>query len=578
MPHTIAKSATVNRTYFRISHWLSVLAIAGLGLALLQGTSGDALAQKKAKKKPQAEPAKTVDTKSPAKTEKKSLGKLDGKILLEAPADYATLAKTIDQPIDHRLAKEEVSTSALCTDEEFIRRVYLDLVGVIPTADSVQNFLAAKEADKRAKLVDELLENPRYGKFFGEMAAKELLNKESNNKRLSEAGLYQWLQERFNGNMHWDKLTYEFITASGSPDQNGAVTFFIANNAPEKMTDKVTRNFLGVRLECAQCHNHPFTEYKQTQYWGMAAFFMNVSMSGNAKQAAKAGNSISVGENPGKGKKLKLPMEAKIVPPLFLSGGQPDIAKGEAYRPLLAKWLTSKDNPYFARAAVNKTWFHLFGRGLVHPHDDMHPDNPASHPDLLATMAHQFKQSDFDLKYLIRAICASKTYQRSSKPTGNNADDNELFSHALVRGLHPEQLYDSLVQVIGAEPVKLDAGAKKLGLKGQPVGSRQKFINFFAGDDGYKPLEYQAGIPQALLLMNAKQFNPSTKAIAQATAAGATPQAVIEYLYLATVSRRPTAAETQKLTTYVQKQTSAQTAYGDILWALLNSSEFALNH
>jgi len=548
--------------------------VASIGLALAAG-SPDALAQK-GKKTP---PAKTEDGKTPAKKGTKSASALDGKIVLQDKADAATLAKTIDQLIEARLQKEEVPTSALCTDEEFIRRVYLDLAGVIPTAEAVQQFLSQKDSDRRAKLVDALLADQRYGKFSGELWAKELLNRESVNRRLAETVLFKWLEERFNGNMAWDKLVYELITASGPQDKNGAVTFFIANNAPEKMTDKATQHFLGVQLQCAQCHNHPFTDYKQTEYWGMAAFFMNVTVSANPQQAAKNGTTIEVGEKAagGKGKKLKLPMEAKIVPPQFLKGEQPTLAKAEAYRPVLAKWMTAKSNPYFARAAVNKVWFHLFGRGLVNPHDDMHPDNPASHPDLLATLAHQFKQNDFDLKYLIRAICATNTYQRSSKPQGDNGDDHELFSHALVRGLHPEQLYDSLVQVIGYEPGKLDAGPKK-GAKGQPTGARDKFINFFTGDDGYKPLEYQSGIPQALLLMNAKQFNATTKTIAQATKLGKSPEGVIEHLYLATLSRRPTAAESQKITAYVQKQANPQTAYGDVLWALLNSSEFGLNH
>jgi hypothetical protein len=556
----------------RLGRVLTLLAVASVGVALVYGGTTSALAQKgKA-------PAKADEKKTDDKKAVKKAAKLDGKILLNTKADYQTLANTIDQQIEAGLKTEDLTPSGTCTDEEFIRRVTLDLTGVIPTAEEVQKFLANKDSNRRAKLVDELLQNHRYGKFFGELWAKELLNKESVNKRLTETGLHKWFEERFNGNMHWDKMVYELITASGPQDQNGATTFFISNNAPEKMTDKITEHFLGVRLECAQCHNHPFTEYKQTEYWGMAAFFMNVSLSANPKNAAKNGNIIEVTEKAaGKGKKLKLPMEAKIVPPQFLKAEQPKLDKGEAYRPVLAKWLTAKTNPYFARAAVNKVWWHLVGRGLVNPHNDMHPDNPSSHPDLLATLADQYKQNDFDQKYLIRAICATKTYQRSSKPNATNGDDHEMFSHAFVRSMHPEQLFDSLTQVIG-EVGKLEGGPKKGGNKGGPVGPRQKFVDFFTGDDGYKPLEYQAGIPQALMLMNAKQFNATTKAIAAATKTAKSPDAVIDYLYLCTVSRHATAAETQKLAAYVQKQANPQNAYGDILWALLNSSEFALNH
>lgn len=559
---------------WRIGRCATVLALAGVALAAIYTGGTDAFAQKAKKKAP-------VKVETPAQTEAKETVafKFPGKIVLPGKADHRTLAKTIDQLIDAELKEYEVTASPLCTDEEFIRRVYLDLVGVIPTAAVVKDFLDSKEADNRARLVDELLGNPRYGKFQGELWAKQLMNNESVNRRLSEAAMLTWLSERFSANQPWDKLVYDFVTATGPQDKNGAVTFFISNAAPEKMTDLVTQNFMGVQLQCAQCHNHPFTDYKQEEYWGMAAFFLNVSISGNPNQAAKNGTPISVDENTGKakkGKKLKLPPEAKKVGPSFLQDNtQPKLDKTQPYRPVLAAWMTSRDNPYFARAAANKMWFHFFGRGIVNPHDDMHPDNPPSHADLLATLADQFKQNDFDLKYLVRAICTSKTYQRSSKPAGNNADDQELFSHALVRSLHPEQLYDSLAQVMGTEP---QVNAAQKGLKRQPANPRQKFIDFFTGDDGYKPLEFQAGIPQALLLMNAKQFSNNNKVINQAIKQAKNPKAVIEHLFLSTYSRAPSAAELQTMTAFVQKQASPQQAYGDILWALVNSSEFALNH
>ncbi len=568
----MAHSSPISRPS-RIGRLLTLLMVTGVALSLTLGGSG-ALAQKGKKK-----PAPAEEKKAPAKKDGKSTGPLDGDIVLKEKADAVTLAKTIDKLIDARLKEEKISASPSCTDAEFIRRAYLDLVGIIPTAEAVEQFLASKEADRRSKLIDSLLQNSRHGKFSAELWTKDLLNKESANRRLGETAMFQWLDERFNDNTAWDKLVYDLLTASGPQDKNGAVTFFISNNGPEKLTDKATQHFLGVQLQCAQCHNHPFTDYKQTEYWGMAAFFMQVSVSANPKQAAKNDTTIEVTDNTaGKGKKLKLPMDAKIVAPTFLQGGQPSLGKGEAYRPVLAKWMTSKDNPYFARAAVNKIWFDLFGRGLVNPYDDMHPDNPASHPDLLATLAHQLKQNDFDLKYIYQTICNSKAYQRSSKPTGDNGDDVEFFSHSLVRGLHPQQLYDSLVQVIGAEPTKIEGGPKKGGGKGGAGAPRQKFIDFFTGDDGYKPLEYQSGIPQALLLMNAKQFNSTTKAIALATKAGKTPEGVVEQLFLVAYARRPSAAELQKMTAYVQKQSTPSAGYADVLWALANSSEFALNH
>lgn len=550
-----------------------LLAVIGLGVALVYASGSLAQAQN-AKKG-----GKKNDTTSAKKVEKTSTPKKEVKPALQGKADFQTMAKTIDQLIGAELKKNEIDASPRCTDEEYVRRVNLDLVGVIPTPEDVTKFLNSKEPNKRSKLVDELLANPRYGKFFGELWTKQLLPKDSMTRKLGEGPMLTWMSDHLNKNTPWNKIVSDVVTATGPQDQNGAVTFFIANPAPEKMTDQITQRFLGVQLQCAQCHNHPFTDYKQTEYWGMAAFFMNVNISANPNQAAKQGKSIVVSENTTgkKGKKLKLPMEAKIVPAKFLKGEEPKLAKTEPSRPVLAQWMTSKSNPYFSRAAANRIWHHLMGRGIVNPVDDMHDDNPASHPELLATLADQFKQNDFDLKYLVRAICASETYQRSSKVTGNNGDDHELFSHAFVRAMHPEQLFDSLTQVIGNQPGVAD-GAKKKAVKNQPVGARAKFVDFFTGDDGYKPLEFQVGIPQALLLMNSKQLGNTTKAVNQAMKQVKTPEGVIEYLFLSTFSRRPTSSEVQRMVQYAQKQGTPQTAYSDILWALLNSSEFYLNH
>jgi len=584
------KNASASAPKSRHGRLAALLTLAGVGLALAYAGADLALAQnaKKAAKQAEKQAAKKAaekkaDDKTSAKkdySKKSTTVKKDVKPALEGKADFLTLAKTIDQEIAKQLKANEVDASPLCTEEEFIRRVTLDLTGVIPTAEAVKAFLDNKDTNKRAKLVDELLNNPRYGKFLGELWTKQLLNRESANRKLKEEPMHEWLTEKLNGNMHYDKLVYELITASGPQNKNGAVTFFIANPAPEKMTDQITRHFLGVQLQCAQCHNHPFTDYKQTEYWGMAAFYMNVTISANPNKAAKEGTSITVAESTGgkKGKKVKLPMEAKIVPPKFLKAEEPTLAKNETYRPVVATWMTSKTNPYFARAAANKVWFHLIGRGIVNPVDDMHDDNPATHPVLLATLADQMKQNDFDLKYMIRAICASQTYQRSCKPAGNNGDDHELFSHAFVRAMHPEQLFDSIAQVVGVDGSAKEGGKKAGGAKYGPVGMRNKFIDFFTGDDGYKPLEYQAGIPQALMLMNNKQLGNTTKAINQAMKLAKAPEGVIEHLFLSTVSRRPTATELQKMVGHVQKQANPQAGYADVLWALLNTSEFGLNH
>jgi len=292
----------------------------------------------------------------------------------------------------------------------------------------------------------------------------------------------------------------------------------------------------------------------------------------------KKGITIEVSESPSMkfGKKKGLPEGAKIVPAKFLQGEQPTMNASAPARPVLATWMTSAKNPFFARALVNKMWHHFFGRGLVNPVDDMHSDNPASHPELLSALAEQVTANGFDVKYLIRAIISSDAYQRTSRPTKGNETDTELFSHVAVRVMTPEQLYDSLSSVVGNFR-KGDTPKNKVGGKKGAGGPREQFINFFRVDEGADPLEYQAGIPQALRLMNAPQLNNNAALVEQATKA-ATPAQAIDILFMATVSRHPNADEIGRLTSYVGKQSTPRSAYSDILWALLNSGEFATNH
>jgi hypothetical protein len=306
---------------------------------------------------------------------------------------------------------------------------------------------------------------------------------------------------------------------------------------------------------------------------------MKVRLSANPNQAAKKGVSPGIFENAAIKGKAKLPESAKIVPAKFLQGIEPKMEKSEPYRPVLAKWMTAAENPFFARAMVNRMWHHFYGRGLVNPVDDMHEDNPASHPELLAALTEQFKASGFDVKYLVRAICNSQAYQRSSTPNTANKDDNKLLSHAAVRVMTPEQLFDSLTQVLGNRGNADGPRGTKGGGKKGPTGPRDQFIAFFHIDEGANPLEYQVGIPQALRLMNSAQLNNINVTVNQAIKAGNNnPAQVIEHLYLAALSRRPSAAESQRVTQYVGRQSDSRTGYSDVLWALLNSSEFALNH
>jgi hypothetical protein len=495
--------------------------------------------------------------------------------------DQPALTTLIDTAVNRPLEENGIRPSPLAEDAEFLRRVYLDLTGVIPPVEKTIAFLDSSDIDKRRKLIDDLLESPEYGKHQTDIWQTLLVPKTSDNRRLQSDAFVTWLEDGFGSNKPWNRLVSELLTAAGPQDENAATTFFIANNTPDKLTDQVSRLFLGVQLQCAQCHDHPFTEWKQDEYWAMAAFFMKVRTNGNPQQAARQGRTLEVVEvnNPRQGRRQPLPDSAKTVPAKFFQGDQPRINPTEPNRPVLAKWLTAPENPFFARAMVNRTWTQLFGRGLVTPVDDMHDGNPATHPELLDALAGQFAANGFDLKFLIRSICNSQAYQRTSKPYSGNDADEIWFSHMPIKSLTPEQMFDSLTAIIGRNPGR---DARPPRNQGQPLpmgaGPRGQFVNFFNVEEGANPVEYQSGVPQVLRLMNSPQFNPSNSAVVmQLLRARATKTEIAEKLCLTALSRRPTPEESVKWTAFLSKESDMRRAAGDLLWAMLNSSEFALN-
>jgi hypothetical protein len=552
---------------------LGAMLLAGL-VAMLASDPPDAFGQKQKKKKA----AKAVVLK-PADPTKKS-----PQVVARRPdgprMSAEQLARHIDGVISKGLKAEQTDASPRCSDSEFVRRVYLDLAGKIPSAEQAVAFLDSKDPAKRAKLIDELLASKEFGQHQADIWTKLLLPIDSDNRRLVQfyPNLKKWLEEQFNAGKTWDKIVKELMTVTGEVNKPSPAIYWVANTTADKMTDNVTRMFLGVQLQCAQCHNHPFTDYKQNEYWEMAAFFMNVRPNGNPKAAAKNGKAISVGEfGKARGKRAKLPESAKILPPKFLKGDRPTVRPNEPLRPVVAEWMTSPNNPYFGRAMVNRAWGQLFGRGFVNPVDDMHDGNPNSHPQLLATIEHQFVAHGFDLKYLYRAVCNSDTYQRTSKPTGNNQSAGpELFARMAIKPLSGEQMFDSLTTLVGkgaARPGRKGGGAGKRG----PANARDTFASFFSAEDGADPTEYHAGIPQVLRLMNAPALNPLSS-VGVLVRNGNSQTEIVEKMYLTVLSRRPTPEDLDRVNAYLSKSKGdMRQGYAGLMWALLNSSEFALN-
>lgn len=490
--------------------------------------------------------------------------------------DTPALARLIDRAIQERLAEAKVTPAPPADDAVFLRRVYLDLAGVIPPADKAAAFLDSRQPDKRALLVEELLASTNYGRHMADIWQDLLLAEQDlQSSGLQLQPLAVWLAQGFNTNKPWDQQVTELLTSTGTQEQNGATTYFLAHRSPDRLTDNACRMLLGIQLQCAQCHNHPYTSWKRAEYWGMAAFFAKVE-DGAPKQNLAKGATPNVIEASSVQTK-RLPDSSLTVPPKFLEGETPKLNTKEPYRPVLARWLTSPENPYFAKAMVNRLWAQFFGRGLVNPVDNLMQDNPPSHPELFEALAEQFTRSGFDVKHLVRAICNSQAYQRSTAPADQTAEAEALFASVAFKPLTPQQLYDCLAAVLGESTDSIKSQGKKY--KGPRPSSRTAFVDFFRPGEGADPSEYPVGIPQVLRLMNAGWTAKTADFVNRNVKVTQSTGENIERLFLATVSRRPTVAESRLLEEHLRTNSgNVSKAYSDILWALLNGSEFALNH
>lgn len=530
---------------------------------------------KKAEETKKAEAAKLAAEAVKAAAEAKKTDEARKAALAVTKLDTAGISKLIDSEVEKKLAAEKLDPSLVCSDDEFLRRAYLDITGVIPTAEKAKAFLDDQSPDKRAKLIDALLDDPNYGRKQADIWLAKLFPRDSNNRFVQPEVFYTWLQGEFNKNTPWDKFVTTMVTANGTVDEHPEVTFFLANRSVDKLTDAVSQHFLGVRLTCAQCHNHPFTATKQAEYWGMAAFFSKVSAE-RPKNTNKGGDNSQLGVTEGKAPtKAKdfFPESAKKVNAKFFGGPEPKMDSSEPYRPVLANWMTDAVNPYFAKAMVNRTWAQLFGNGIVDPVDDLIEKNAPSHPALLDELAKQFVAGGYNVKALIRSITLSNTYQRSAKPNGSNKGDAQLFSRMAVKQMSGEQIFDSLQLVLGGDKQAAKGVDKKPAGKGQPAGTRDRFVQFYlAGAEEVDPNEYEAGIPQVLKQLNAN--NARLVTTAKSLTAGLKSDAALEKLFLTTIARRPTSDESKRLTEYVAKNPTD--GYADVLWALLNSSEFGM--
>jgi hypothetical protein len=483
--------------------------------------------------------------------------------VLDAPA----LSARIDELIGARLAKEKVPPAPAADDAEFFRRLSLDLNGRIPTVAQLADFLDDTRPDKRRLWTDELMDGPGnaslYVRHFTHFWRRQLLAQTAAQGDGVVAPLESWLGKQVRANTPYDRLVRGLLTDAE------AAGFFLANeNKPEDLASRTSRLFLGVKLECAQCHDdRSGGPWKRTQFWEHAAFF-----AGLRSDQGASGVVVAPREQTASLPRIQVGSSAAWVEARFLDGGQPDGRRDVRPRQALAGWIARGDNPWFARAAVNRLWHYFFGLGLIDPVDGLGaPDNAPSHPELLDELVHQLVAHDFDLKYLFRAIAGSQTYQRSSRQTHPRPAEPRLFARAASRALTPEQLYDSLMLATGYRPDPVPAAAS----------ARAELLACFE-DPSSQPVDHQASIQQALMMMNGKFTEEATGLAKSATVAAVIasnrPLARrIEELYLVTLSRKPRTEETRRLLDYAASRDSKQ-ALRDVLWSLLNSTEFVLNH
>ena len=503
--------------------------------------------------------------------------------------DARALAQNIDQHVGKRWAEAKVEPAGPADDAEFLRRVYLDVAGRIPSVEEARTFLDDRRGDRRERLVERLLAGPRYVGHFANLYRALLIPEAGNNfqVRLQQGSFESWLKKQVAKNAGYDQMVRDLLTAPigagglnpaaflGGGEPNPGTYYLAKEYKPENLAASTARVFLGISVECAQCHHHPFADWKREQFWGFAAFFSGV-------KSQRLMDFLLPSKEETEKHELAMPGTDKVLQAKFLDGVEPKWKPETSGRAALAEWVTSPSNPYFARAAVNRTWAYFFGTGLVEPVDEMvGGGGKASHPELLDLLAKEFADNKFDLKFLIRAITATKAYQLSSASPSKSKDDLTLFARMPLRGLTAEQLFDSVALATGYRD---SGGGDDLfsGLLGGARSARSEFVTKFAPAE--RPVDAQSSILQALTLMNGKVIADATSmqrsetltAIAGAPFASAEER--VEALYLATLSRKPTAKESARATRFLQGAATPNDALADLFWALLNSPEFVLNH
>ncbi|MDG2013080.1 MAG: DUF1549 domain-containing protein, partial [Pirellulaceae bacterium] len=501
------------------------------------------------------------------------------------PADSAFQWKTIpennyiDTLINQKLKTLQIQPSDVCSDAEFIRRATLDICGAVPTSEELQNFVSDTDTEKRAKLVNQLLERKEFVEIWVMKWAELLQVRSTNNVSYKSTLLYyNWLQEQIASNVPIDEMIVNLLGSEGGTFSNPATNYYQNERDTLKVSENVAQVFLGMRLQCAQCHNHPFDRWTMDDYYGFASFFSQIGR----KASGKDPRETMVYDN--RSGEIKHPVTGQNMTPKFLGGATPDL-KGKDRRMAVAQWITSADNPYFSKNLSNLVWAHFFGRGIVDEVDDVRVSNPPSNPELLDTLGQKLSEYKYDFKQLVRDICNSRTYQLATQTNPTNETDNTNFSHAYLRRIRSEVLLDVISQVTGTQNK----------FRGLPMGARAVQIadgntsNYFLTTFGRSSrasvcsceVKMDPNLSQALHLINGNTVQSKIRSgglLKQQLDAGVEPLDIIKDLYLRCLSRQPNESELVELQAHLDQGGEPLPALEDVFWALLNSQEFIFNH
>jgi hypothetical protein len=517
-------------------------------------------------------------------------------IPLGAPVDQLPMARNfIDELVFSNLKKIGVPPSQKCDDATFLRRASLDIAGHLPTVSEARAFLGSSDPNKRDVLVESLLKSSGYADFFAGKWTMLLHNKrDATDDITANFAFHAWVRDHLTANTRYDQMVRELLGASGRIVSNPAVAWYKRVKDPQQQVEDVAQLFLGVRMQCAQCHHHPFERWSQRDYYSFAAFFSQVGR----KPTGTAGEDVIFHKRGIAQAINKKSMDP--VKPAGLGGAVLEIAPDEDPRLWLADWMSEKQNPFFAKALVNRYWKHFFRRGLIDPEDDIRDSNPPTNPELLEALAKHFVDSGYDLRGLVRTITQSTTYQLSSVTNAHNGVDQQNYSRYYPKRLAAEVLLDSVDGLTGSPTnfVDLPTGTRAISLPDNSYNRTATFLKVFGRPEGLSVCECErvesASLAQSLHLMNSAEIRSKVSAengrADRLSRAGMSNSAAIEDLYLAAFSRFPTPAERQEAETYLARSVpdeqgetldplkARRQSMEDLVWALMNAKEFLYNH